>query len=187
MGFVKNKAAGTSLQFCLVPRWQSEIVSASSYRWQSLVSDMQIFLGACLFFVAVAMLAYVPGKLLLILLKRTLSSVEDFTLACVLGLVVSALAYWLMALTHQAHVYVLWPLATTGFFLSPRRQVEIRVRSVREGHTARRRNRETVARQIWPGLSRGCRARCHHARHPAATLHQSDATGRRHHAGPSDS
>jgi hypothetical protein len=42
--------------------------------------------------------------------------VEDFTLACVLGLVVSALTYWLMALAHQAHVYVLWPLATTGFF-----------------------------------------------------------------------
>jgi hypothetical protein len=77
---------------------------------------MQIFLGACLFFAAVAMLAYVPGKLLLILLKRTLGPVEDFTLACVLGLVVSALTYWLMALAHQAHVYVLWLLATTGFF-----------------------------------------------------------------------
>jgi hypothetical protein len=77
---------------------------------------VQILLGACLFLVAVATLAYVPGKLLLILLKRMLSSVEDFTFACVLGLVVSALTYWLMALAHQAHVYVLWPLATTGLF-----------------------------------------------------------------------
>ena len=77
---------------------------------------MQIFLGACLFFIAVILLAYVPGKLLLILTTRTLSWVEDFTLACVLGLVVSALTYWLMALPHQAHIYVLWPLATTGLF-----------------------------------------------------------------------
>jgi len=78
---------------------------------------MQIFLGACLFFVAVVMLAYVPGKLLLLLLKRTLSPVENVTLACVLGLLVSGLAYWLIAFAHQAHLYVLWPLATTAVFV----------------------------------------------------------------------
>ena len=78
---------------------------------------MQIFFGACLFFVAVVMLAYGPGKLLLLLLKRTLSPVEDFTLACVLGLVASGLAYWLIAFAHQAHLYVLWPLAITAVFV----------------------------------------------------------------------
>ena len=71
---------------------------------------MQIFFGACLFFIAVILLAYVPGKLVLLLLKRTLSPLEDVTLACVLGLLVSGLAYWLIAFTHQARLYILWPM-----------------------------------------------------------------------------
>ena len=78
---------------------------------------MQIFFGACLFSVAVIMLAYVPGKLLLLFLKPTLSPLEDVTLACVLGLVVSGLAYWLIAFAHHAHVYVVWPLACTALFV----------------------------------------------------------------------
>src|SRR5713101_7365016 len=81
------------------------------------VSDMQIFFGACLFFVAVVMLAYLPGKLALLLLKRTLSPLEDFTLACVLGLVVSGLIYWLIAFSRHPHIYVLWPLASTALFV----------------------------------------------------------------------
>jgi len=75
---------------------------------------MQIFFGACLFFVAVIMLAYVPGKLLLIPLKRTLSPLEDVTLACVLGLVVSGLVYWLFTFAHQERFYLLWPLTAVG-------------------------------------------------------------------------
>ena len=78
---------------------------------------MQIFFGACLFFVAVVMLAYLPGKLALLLLKRTLSPLEDFTLACVLGLVVSGLIYWLIAFSRHPHIYVLWPLASTALFV----------------------------------------------------------------------
>jgi hypothetical protein len=78
---------------------------------------MQIFFDACLFFVAVVMLAYVPGKLVLVVLKRGLSPLEDVTLACVLGLVVSGLAYWLIAYAHQARLYVLWPLATAAVFV----------------------------------------------------------------------
>jgi hypothetical protein len=78
---------------------------------------MQIFFGACLFFIAVILLAYMPGKLLLLLLKRTLSPLEDVTLACVLGLLVSGLAYWLIAFAHQARLYVLWPLATAAVFI----------------------------------------------------------------------
>jgi hypothetical protein len=77
---------------------------------------MQIFLGACLFFIGVILLAYIPGKLALLLLKRTLSPLEDVTLACVLGLLVSGLAYWLIVFAHQARLYVLWPLATTAVF-----------------------------------------------------------------------
>jgi hypothetical protein len=78
---------------------------------------MQIVFGACLFFVAVILLAYMPGKLALLLLKRTLSPLEDVTLACVLGLVVSGLAYWLIALAHQARLYLLWPMATIALFV----------------------------------------------------------------------
>jgi len=78
---------------------------------------MQIFFGACLFFVAVILLAYIPGKLALLLLKRTLSPLEDVTLACVLGLVVSGLAYWLIALAQQARLYVLWPMAATAVLI----------------------------------------------------------------------
>ena len=75
---------------------------------------MQIFFGTCLFFVAVIMLAYVPGKLLLMALKRTLSPLEDVTLACFLGLVVSGLAYWLITYANEARFFFLWPIGTAG-------------------------------------------------------------------------
>ena len=75
---------------------------------------MQIFFGTCLFFVAVIMLAYVPGKLLLMALKRALTPLEDVTLACVMGLVVSGLVYWLMTFAHQGRFYLVWPLTAAG-------------------------------------------------------------------------
>ncbi len=75
---------------------------------------MQIVSGACVFVVAVILLAYVPGKLLLIALKRTLSPLEDVTLSCVLGLVVIGFVYWLMTFAHQGRFYLLWPLTAAG-------------------------------------------------------------------------
>jgi hypothetical protein len=75
---------------------------------------MQIFFGACFFFVSVILLAYIPGKLALLLLKRRLSQLEDVTLACVLGLVVSGLVYWLITFAHQAPFFFVWPLAAAG-------------------------------------------------------------------------
>jgi len=75
---------------------------------------MQIVSGACVFVVAVILLAYVPGKLLLIALKRTLSPLEDVTLSCVLGLVVIGFVYWLMTFAHQGRFYLLWPLTVAG-------------------------------------------------------------------------
>jgi hypothetical protein len=77
-------------------------------------SVMQLFFGTCLFFIAVVLLAYTPGKLLLIALKRTLTPLEDVTLACVLGLVVSCLVYWLMTFIHQGRFYLVWPLTAAG-------------------------------------------------------------------------
>ena len=78
---------------------------------------MQIVSGACLFVIAVILLAYVPGKLLLIALKRTLSPLEDVTLACFLGLIVSGLAYWLITYAHQARFFLVWPLVTAAVFV----------------------------------------------------------------------
>jgi len=78
---------------------------------------MQIVSGACLFVIAVILLAYVPGKLLLIALKRTLRPLEDVTLACFLGLVVSSLIYWLITYAHQGRFFFLWPLATGAVFI----------------------------------------------------------------------
>lgn len=78
---------------------------------------MQILFGACVFFIAVILLGYIPGNLVLFLFKRTLSSLEAVTLGCVLGLLVSGLAYWLLAFAHQARLYVFWPLATAAVFV----------------------------------------------------------------------
>jgi hypothetical protein len=78
---------------------------------------MQIVSGACLFVIASILLAYVPGKLLLNALKRVLSPLEDVTLACVLGLVISGLVYWLMTFAHQGRFYFLWPLIAAGLFV----------------------------------------------------------------------
>ena len=77
---------------------------------------MQIFAGACIFSVAIVPLAYLPGKLLLLLLKRKLSPLEDVSLACSIGLVVSGFAYWLIAFVHQVRLYVLWPLLVVALF-----------------------------------------------------------------------
>ena len=59
---------------------------------------MQLFFGTCLFFIAVVLLAYMPGKLLLVLLRRRSTPLEDVTVACFLGLIVSGLVYWLITL-----------------------------------------------------------------------------------------
>ena len=60
------------------------------------------------------MLAYVPGKLLLMALNRVLTPLQDVTLACVLGLVVSGLVYWLMTFAHLGRFYLIWPLTAAG-------------------------------------------------------------------------
>ena len=50
-------------------------------------------------------------------LKRTLTPLEDVTLACVLGLVVSGVVYWLMTFAHQGRFYLVWPLTAAGVFV----------------------------------------------------------------------
>ncbi len=78
---------------------------------------MQLFFSACLFLIAVVLLAYTPGKLLLFVLKRELAALEDVTMACVLGLVLSGLVYWLMTFGHQGRFYFVWPLIAAGVWV----------------------------------------------------------------------
>jgi len=78
---------------------------------------MQLFFGTCLFFIVVVLVAYMPGKLLLLLLRRTLTPLEDVTLACFLGLIVSGVVYWLITFAHQSRLYFIWPLATGAIFV----------------------------------------------------------------------
>ncbi|MFL6597714.1 MAG: hypothetical protein ACJ8KF_07080 [Chthoniobacterales bacterium] len=112
---------------------------------------MQIFFGTCLFSVAVIMLAYVPGQLLLMALKRALTPLEDVTLACVLGLVVSGLVYWLMTFAHQGRFYLVWPLAVAGvcvWLLSSKRKSVLSNSSslepLSEGNATPSRDRSTL-------------------------------------------
>jgi hypothetical protein len=63
------------------------------------------------------LLAYVPGKLLLLLVKLTLRPLEDVTIGCFLGLVVSGVVYWLVAFADQARFYFVWPLAIAAVFV----------------------------------------------------------------------
>ncbi|MEP7071702.1 MAG: hypothetical protein ABI839_04895, partial [Verrucomicrobiota bacterium] len=78
---------------------------------------MHIFSDACLFFVMAVGLAYLPGKLLLLFLKRELRPLEDICLASSAGLLISGLAYWLIAFLQQERFYILWPLTLAALFL----------------------------------------------------------------------
>ena len=110
------KVTLTWLTFCLACALPDDLVSSRS-ALACLIQTCKLFFGTCLFFIAVILLAYVPGKLLLIALKRTLTPLEDVTLACVLGLVVSGLVYWLMTFAHQGRFYLIWPLTAAGVFV----------------------------------------------------------------------
>jgi hypothetical protein len=74
------------------------------------------FLGVCFFFITVVLLVYVPGKLLLLLLKRTVSPLEDVTLASFVGLILSGVIYWFVTFVRQARYFLLWPLAVSAVF-----------------------------------------------------------------------
>lgn len=78
---------------------------------------MHLFFATGLFFLAVASLAYLPGKVLLLFLKRNLSPLEDVSLASTAGLLMSGLVYWLMVFCHQGRIYLLWPITSLTFFL----------------------------------------------------------------------
>lgn len=117
------------------------------------------FLSATgLFFLAVAGLAYLPGEVLLLFLKRKLSPLEDVCLASSVGLLMSGLVYWLMGFGHQGRLYLLWPVTSLTLFLFLH---AIRRKRRRPNLPPSSRRRQTLKnlRQIvrgscWPALSR---------------------------------
>ncbi len=78
---------------------------------------MKILLAPCLFFVAVVGLAYLPGKFFLILLRRKVGRLEEITLACSAGLLMSGVVYWFSVFLHEGRFYILWPLTITAILI----------------------------------------------------------------------
>ena len=116
---------------------------------------MQLFFGTCLFFVAVVLLAYMPGKLLLMALKRTLTPLEDVTLACVLGLVRERPCLLVNDVCHQGRFYFVWPLTAAGSFcLALSSKTEIALKQFFKHRAAFPRKRDAVARQVQTCFSR---------------------------------
>ena len=66
--------------------------------------------------------AYAPGALLLHLLKRSLTPLEHVSLSVTLGLVTSAVVYWLIPLAAYPAFFVAWPVVAVGALLYLRRR-----------------------------------------------------------------
>ena len=139
---------------------------------------MQIVFGACLFVIAVILLAYVPGKLLLMALKRALTPLEDVTLACVLGLVVSGVVYWLMTFAQQGRFYLVWPLTAAGVYVwlhSSKRKSLLRNSASLEPPSQGK--REAVVRQVSTCLGRSSGAWNYRVGISAPLLHEFHVAG----------
>lgn len=78
---------------------------------------MQILIKTFVFCLAIIVLAYLPGKLLLLLMKHRLNPLESVMVACFLGLIGSSLVYWFFVFGHQASFYFLWPLTIVVIFI----------------------------------------------------------------------
>jgi len=75
---------------------------------------VEIFRHSLLFLVAVAMLAYAPGRLALRTLGRRLHPTEEATLSLVLGLILSGCVYWLLGFIGAARYFPCWPPLATA-------------------------------------------------------------------------
>ena len=65
---------------------------------------------------------YAPGALLLHVLKRSLTPLEHLSLSLTLGVVASAVVYWLIAFTGRPALFVAWPVGIVGLLLYLRRR-----------------------------------------------------------------
>ena len=96
----------------------------------------------------------------------------------------AAYAYWLIAFAHQARFYILWPMATTAFFVWLHRVKWKSLLGQSGSADCSREEKPRNYRATFPSsLGRSCRARYRGAGLFTAILHQSDATAGWHHAG----
>ena len=75
-----------------------------------------------LFLWGVLSIGYAPGALLLHVLKRSLTPLEHVSLSLTFGLVMSAVAYWLIAVTGHPALFVAWPICAVALLLYVRRR-----------------------------------------------------------------
>jgi len=69
------------------------------------------------FLVALVVILYFPGKLLVVVSGLRLGALEDLTLSLILGMTVSTGLYWIMALLQVDYLFAIWPLGACGFWL----------------------------------------------------------------------
>jgi hypothetical protein len=77
---------------------------------------MHMIGSVILFVVAVALVAYIPGRLLLRFARISVSPLDVTTLSLNLGLVVSAIVFWLLSYFSLRGSFILWSLAGAGIF-----------------------------------------------------------------------
>jgi len=83
------------------------------------------------FIIAVVVVVYLPGKLLLDTARLRLNPLEDLALALVLGMVVSSFLFWVTAFLAVANLFVLWPLAATAAYFCRRTKIWSAIRHSR--------------------------------------------------------
>ena len=81
-----------------------------------------------LFLWGVLSLGYAPGALLLHFLKRSLTPLEHVSLSVTLGLVTSAVVYWLVASTGSPALFVALPACAGGLLIYLRRRDLLNIR-----------------------------------------------------------
>jgi hypothetical protein len=69
------------------------------------------------FVVALVLIVYFPGKLLVVVSRLRLGVLEDLILSLILGMTVSTLLYWIMALCQVDELFAFLPLGASGFWL----------------------------------------------------------------------
>src|SRR5262245_41154419 len=88
----------------------------------AIISRIICSMQALAFLWGVLGVAYAPGALLLHVLKRSLTPLEHLSLSLSLGLIVSAVVYWLFAIAGRPVLFVACPVAAVGLLLYLRRR-----------------------------------------------------------------
>jgi len=83
------------------------------------------------FIIAILVVVYFPGKLLLDTARLRLSPLEDLALSLVLGMVVSSFLFWVTSFLAVANLFVLWPLAATAAYFWRSAKIWSRIRHSR--------------------------------------------------------